>query len=69
MPKHPTTLPDDVARKLSDLAREHGYGIEHLTLSWLTKDLGQPLTTRVTYAPEVYEVQTVDGNLVRTGEM
>ena len=69
MPKHPTTLPDDVARKLSDLAREHGYGIEHLTLSWRTKDLGQPLTARVTYAPEVYEVQTVDGNLVRTGEM
>ena len=69
MPKHPTALPDDVARKLSDLAREHGYGIEHLTLSWLTKDLGQPLTARVTYAPEVYETQTVDGNMVRTGDL
>lgn len=61
MPKHPTALPDDVARKLSDLAREHGYGIERLTLSWLTKDLGQPPIARVSYEPEVYEVQSMDG--------
>jgi hypothetical protein len=67
MPKHPTALPDDVARKLSDLAREYGYGIEHLTLSWLTKDLGQPLTARVTYEVDTYEVQNMDGSLIRAG--
>ena len=50
MSKHPNALPDVVARKLSDLAREHGYGIENLTLSWLTKDLGQPATARVSYS-------------------
>lgn len=50
MSKHPTALPDEAARKLADLAREHGYGIEHLTLSWLTKDLGQPATARVSYS-------------------
>jgi hypothetical protein len=69
MTKHPTALPDEVARKLSDLAQEHGYGIERLTLSWLTKDLGQPLTARVSYEPEVYEVQNMDGSLTRTGEL
>ena len=50
MSKHPNALPDVVARKLSDLAREHGYGVENLTLSWLTKDLGQPATARVSYS-------------------
>ena len=69
MPKHPTHMPDYVARKLSDLAREHGYGIEHLTLSWLTKDLGQPPVARVSYEPEVYEMQNMDGSLTRTGEL
>ena len=69
MAEHPTALPDDVARKLSNLAREHGYGIEQLTLSWRTKDLGQPPTARATYAPEVYEVQNLDGSLTRTGEL
>ena len=69
MTKHPTALPDEVACKLSDLAREHGYGIERLTLSWMTKDLGQPSTARVSYEPEVYEVQNMDGNVTRTGEI
>lgn len=50
MSKHPNALPDEVARKLSDLARVYGYGIERLTLSWLTKDLGQPATARVGYS-------------------
>ena len=52
MSKHPNTLPDEVARKLADTAREYGYGIENLTLSWLTKDLGQPATARVRYSTE-----------------
>ena len=66
MTKHPTAMPDEVARKLTDMAREHGYGIEHLTLSWVTKDLGQPLIARVTYAPDVIETLTVDGGIRTT---
>ena len=50
MSKHPNALPDYVARKLADMANAHGYGIENLTLSWLTKDLGQPVTARVRYS-------------------
>lgn len=69
MPKHPTDLPDAVARKLADLAREHGYGIERLTLTWLTKDLGQPLTARVEYAPDVVESVDLQGRLTRQGEL
>ena len=63
MSKHPTTLPDDVARKLADLAREHGYGIERLTLSWATKDLGQPSVARVTYEVDTYTTQAPDGEM------
>ena len=69
MTKHPTDLPDTVARKLADLAREHGYGIERLTLTWLTRDLSQPLTARVEYAPEVVESMDLNGNLTRHGEL
>jgi len=50
MSKHPNALPDVVARKLTDLAREHGYGIEDLSLSWLTDDIGPPATARVRYS-------------------
>ena len=67
MPKHPTALPDEVARKLSDLAQEHGYSIDHLTLSWKTKDLGSPASASVTYEPEVHEIMRVDGSLTRAG--
>ena len=52
MTKHPDSMPDDIARRLADLAREHGYGIEQITLTWLTRDLGQPAIGRVTYAPD-----------------
>ena len=68
-PQHPTELPDIVARMLADLAREHGYGVERLTLSWLTKDLGQPLTARVAYEPDVWEERGLSGDIVRWGEM
>ena len=50
MARHPNTLPDDVMRKLADLAQEHGYGIETLTLLWDTKDLGAPPIASVTYS-------------------
>lgn len=63
MAKHPRTLPDVVARELSDLAWEHGYSIEHLTLSWVTNDLGHPQVARVTYTTEIREFQTLDGSL------
>ena len=63
--KHPDLMPDDMARALADLARAHGYGIETLTLTWLTRDLGHPLTARVTYAPDVIEMPTVDGGIRR----
>lgn len=60
-PKHPTALPDIVARRLSDLARAHGYSVGMLELVWLTKDLGEPPIARVRYAPsnetEVNEAQ------------
>lgn len=49
MAKHPTILPDDMVCRLAELAREHGYGIKRVTLSWLTKDLGQPGAVCVTY--------------------
>ena len=29
----------------------------------------RPRSARVTYAPEVYEVQNMDGSLTRTGEL
>jgi hypothetical protein len=61
--KHPDILPDDMARKLADLAREHGYGIERLTLSWVTKDLGNPLVARVTYETDLPEHRTLDGDV------
>lgn len=63
--KHPDLMPDDMARALADLARTHGYGIKTLTLTWLTRDLGQPLTARVTYAPDVIEMPTVDDGIRR----
>ena len=63
--KHPDLMPDDMARALADLARAHGYGIETLTLTWLTRDLGQPLIARVTYAPDVIETTTADGGIRR----
>ena len=63
MAKHPTDLPDVVARKLADFAREHGYGIESLTLSWFTKDLGRPIIARVTYDANFVESVTTDGDM------
>jgi len=69
MTKHPTDLPDAVARKLADLAREHGYGVERLTLTWRTEDLGQPLTARVEYAPDVVEIVDMQGRLTQQGEL
>jgi hypothetical protein len=58
-PEHPIALPDDVARRIADLARAHGYGVELLTLTWATKDLGQPATARVAYAPATEQPVTV----------
>lgn len=69
MTKHPTALPDEVARKLSYIAREHGYVIQVLTLGWNTTGLGAPLTASVTYEPDLYEMQSMDGSLTRTGEL
>lgn len=64
-PKHPTALPDVVARRLSDLARAHGYSVGMLELVWLTKDLGEPPIARVRYAPsnetEVNEARAEEG--------
>lgn len=62
MPKHPITLPDTVARKMSDLARQHGYGVEVLTLSWLTEDIGNPVVARVTYESDFPEMKYVRGD-------
>lgn len=67
MTKHPDILPDDMVRKLADLAGGHGYGIESLTLAWLTKDLGRPPIARATYEPDVIETQSLDGDIKRTG--
>ena len=59
MTKHPDSMPDDIVRRLADLAREHGYGIEQITLTWWTRDLGQPPATgRATYAPDKPEPVT-----------
>ena len=66
MTKYPTEMPDAVARKLVDLAREYGYGIENLILNWRTKDLGQPSMARAIYAPEIVESCSVDGDIRRT---
>ena len=49
------------------LAREHGYGIENMTLTWLTRGLGQPAVARAIYAPDVIETQTLDGDTRTTG--
>ena len=67
MTKHPDSMPDDIARRLADLAREHGYGIEQITLTWWTRDLGQPAIGRVTYAPDVIETRSLDGSCRTTG--
>jgi hypothetical protein len=67
--KHPDILPDDMARKLGLLAQEHGYGIERLTLSWVTKDLGRPLTARVTYETDVIETRFLDGSIHMAGRV
>jgi hypothetical protein len=69
MARHPTDLPDTVARKLADMARAHGYGIERLTLTWMTKDLRHPMTARAEYAPDIVESVDVQGRLTRQGEL
>lgn len=67
MTRHPDILPDDMVVKLSALAREHGYGIENLTLAWLTRGLGQPAVARAFYAPDVIEPRSTDGAVQSTG--
>ena len=52
-PEHPTALPDDVAIKIADLAREYGYGVSVLELIWLTADgVGYPPVASVLYSAE-----------------
>jgi hypothetical protein len=63
MRKYPEIMPDDIARRLADLASDYGYGIECLTLVWTTKDLGNPLTARVTYESDMPDTRTLDGNI------
>jgi hypothetical protein len=57
MTKHPIALPDEVVRELADLARANGYGIEEITLTWVTRGLGQPAIGRVNYALNQLAVQ------------
>ena len=58
-PMHPTKLPDFVAVKMSEVAREHGYFVEELTLGWCTVDaVSTPTTVRVRYAPEQLDTPT-----------
>ena len=57
MTKHPDIMPDEIVRRLADVAREHGYGIENMTLTWLTRGLGQPAVARAIYAPDVIETK------------
>jgi CTP:molybdopterin cytidylyltransferase MocA len=52
-PKHPITLPDDVAREIGALAQKHGYFIERITLCWMTNDLGNPVMARVEYKSDL----------------
>lgn len=66
MTKHPDTMPDEMVRKLADLAREHGYGFEQITLTWLTRDLGPCFVGRAIYAPEIVESRSVDGETQNT---
>jgi hypothetical protein len=63
MARHPDIMPDEMARKLGLLAQEHGYGIESLTISWVTKALGNPLTARVTYETDLPEHRTLNGDI------
>lgn len=52
-PKHPTALPDDVAIRIADVAREHGYMVSVLELLWLTADgVGYPPVASVRYSAE-----------------
>ena len=51
LPQHPTELPDVVALKIADVAREHGYFLSVLELCWITADgISNPLTASVRYA-------------------
>lgn len=51
LPQHPTELPDVVALKIADVAREHGYLLSVLELCWITADeISNPLTASVRYA-------------------
>lgn len=47
-PKHPTVLPDVVAKRLANLATAHGYRIEKLRLAWTTT-LENPKSAMVEY--------------------
>lgn len=69
MNKHPTALPDDVARELADLAQSFGYGIEHLTLVWVAKDLGRPMTATAVYTTKPHEEHTIDGQITLWGTL
>lgn len=52
-PQHPVALPDDVALKIADVAREHGYRVSELELLWLTADgVGYPPVASVRYSAE-----------------
>lgn len=62
MPNHPTTLPDALARKISDLATAHGYGVEVLTLSWWTDGIGNPAVARVTYESDFPKMEYLRGD-------
>ncbi len=68
-PRYPTALPDEVAKKLVDLARAHGYGIDALGLVWLTKDMQEPGTARVLYEANVQHSWNADDTKTLWGAM
>ena len=46
-PDTPNILPDELVQKMSDMAREHGYGIDEITIIWRSSVVQK--TMRLTY--------------------
>jgi hypothetical protein len=57
--KTPDILPDAMARAIADAATEHGYGVEHLTLSWIPQELGVAGLARVSYSARPHKPETL----------
>ena len=46
-PETPTILPDELVQKMADMALDHGYGIDDITITWRSSVVQK--TMRLTY--------------------